>query len=121
MPRITKIVVGARFGRLVIVSILSNKKVVTKCDCGTDKIVWRHNLLSRRNNTRSCGCLHREGRPTYAQRHGMYRHPTYSSWCAMKARCLNPFNHAYHYYGGRGITICERWLSFDNSLARRSR
>jgi hypothetical protein len=35
----------------------------------------------------------------------------------MKARCLNPKNPAYVYYGGRGIEVCERWLKFDNFLA----
>jgi hypothetical protein len=44
--------------------------------------------------------------------------PTYWSWKAMKLRCLNPNYHAYHRYGGRGITICDRWLdSFENFLA----
>jgi hypothetical protein len=35
----------------------------------------------------------------------------------MKQRCLNPKATAYAYYGGRGVTICERWMSFDNFLA----
>lgn len=42
----------------------------------------------------------------------------YSSWCAMKTRCLNENHRHYHRYGGRGITICPRWLnSFDNFVA----
>lgn len=40
----------------------------------------------------------------------------YSSWLHMKARCLNKNNDRYYDYGGRGITICERWLRFDNFL-----
>jgi len=35
----------------------------------------------------------------------------------MKTRCLNPKNRAWKYYGGRGITICERWLKFENFFA----
>lgn len=38
---------------------------------------------------------------------------TYNSWKAMRARCLNANHVAYHNYGGRGITICERWESYD--------
>ena len=45
------------------------------------------------------------------------RSPEYSSWISMKSRCANPRNNRYEIYGGRGITICERWLySFQNFL-----
>jgi hypothetical protein len=44
--------------------------------------------------------------------------PGYSSWYQMKRRCLEPTNSNYPDYGGRGITVCQRWLdSFDNFLA----
>lgn len=33
----------------------------------------------------------------------------YNSWNAMINRCLNPRTFGYNYYGGRGITVCERW------------
>jgi hypothetical protein len=46
---------------------------------------------------------------------GVYR--TRMSWKGMKRRCLNPNAPGYEYYGGRGITVCERWLTFDNFLA----
>jgi hypothetical protein len=43
--------------------------------------------------------------------------PTYLSWQTMKARCGNPNNPKYKYYGGRGIRVCERWLnSFKDFL-----
>ncbi len=47
----------------------------------------------------------------------MSRTSTYRIWCAMKQRCLNPNTAAYHRYGGRGITVCERWVTFENFLA----
>jgi len=43
--------------------------------------------------------------------------PTYETWKAMKLRCLNPNFHAYHRYGGRGIKICDPWLTFEGFLA----
>jgi hypothetical protein len=49
--------------------------------------------------------------------HGQTGSPTYSSWKAMRARCQNPNAHRYESYGGRGITVCERWQDFDVFLA----
>lgn len=43
--------------------------------------------------------------------------PTYTSWTSMKTRCGNPQHKSYCRYGGRGISVCERWNSFDNFLA----
>lgn len=42
---------------------------------------------------------------------------TYQAWSAMKKRCSNPDHPSYQDYGGRGISVCERWLSFENFLA----
>jgi len=38
----------------------------------------------------------------------------YRRWADMRNRCNNPNNTAYKHYGGRGISVCERWESFDN-------
>src|SRR5487761_1371574 len=44
--------------------------------------------------------------------------PTYNAWNCMKYRCLNPRGYNYKWFGGRGITVCDRWLhSFENFLA----
>lgn len=50
-------------------------------------------------------------------RHGLTGSPTYNTWASMKQRCLNPNSPKYRLYGGRGITICDRWLKFENFLA----
>lgn len=42
---------------------------------------------------------------------------TYSSWRCMKARCFNKNNISFRNYGARGISVCERWLTFSNFLA----
>ena len=42
------------------------------------------------------------------------KHRIFAIWANMKQRCFNKNNPDYHNYGGRGITICERWLKFEN-------
>jgi hypothetical protein len=42
--------------------------------------------------------------------------PTYHSWASMVQRCTNPRRTFYHRYGGRGISVCKRWLEFQNFL-----
>lgn len=54
---------------------------------------------------------------TYARKHGWDGTSTYAIWCMMHQRCKNPKNNRYHRYGGRGITVCERWKKFENFLA----
>ena len=82
------------------------------CKCGGQVSV----IKSRVSNgyTKSCGCLNREAKPGLT--HGGHSSPTYRSWSAMKVRCLNPTSKDYPKWGGRGITICESWISFENFL-----
>jgi hypothetical protein len=82
------------------------------CDCGNSTIVSGQHLRS--GNTRSCGCLNVEihtrrivGRNF---KHGLTGTPTWESWQAMKRRCLDPNVINFDNYGGRGISVCERWL-----------
>jgi hypothetical protein len=42
---------------------------------------------------------------------------TYKIWTDMLDRCRNQAHHAYASYGGRGITVCVRWMSFENFLS----
>jgi len=62
--------------------------------------------------------MHGESNPSY--RHGHYINgkpsSTYQSWQGMKKRCLNSNCPDYRYYGGRDITVCERWMDFANFL-----
>jgi hypothetical protein len=53
----------------------------------------------------------------YAVKHGMHATRTYKSWRSMINRCTNPNTPGYASYGGRGITVCDRWLIFEPFLA----
>ncbi|HJY92490.1 MAG TPA: hypothetical protein VJ255_19550 [Candidatus Acidoferrum sp.] len=110
-----------RFGRLTVVRFshtqTKNKRFLCRCDCGVEIIVIGNNLT--RGHSTSCGCFQREGkaqvRHGHAPKAGITQ--TYLSWAKMKQRCLNPKQVQFKWYGGRGITVCERWLIFDNFLA----
>jgi len=118
MPKIVNLI-GEKFGRLEVVSQGPNNKHGQKswncsCDCGNTKTVITARLLS--GHTRSCGCLI-GGVVTHGNclPEGYTRE--YRVWRNIKNRCLNPNVRGYADYGGRGITICQRWEnSFENFL-----
>lgn len=69
-------------------------------------------------NTKSCGCLKIKKLRERQTTHGMSRAPEFWVWVAMRERCHNPKHESYHRYGGRGISVCERWrCSFEDFYA----
>jgi hypothetical protein len=90
-----------------------------RCECGTVKNIQATSLSRRSNPSKSCGCLRREGGPIT---HGATKHgqatPEYRAWIGMKQRCYWKSFAQFRDYGGRGITVCDRWRnSFENFLA----
>lgn len=108
---------GRQFGRLRVVE-LSHYDVGSHwhcyCSCGTTITVKLGNLQS--GNTTSCGCFRKELFRSLRTTHGRYRTPEHVSWMLMKGRCLNPNSDNFSNYGGRGIRVCDRWLSSTNFL-----
>lgn len=113
---------GKRFGKLVAITpagINRSRLVLWKCvcDCGQEIIVTGANLAS--GNSKSCGCARSASLRLRNTTHGKSRRyrSTYTTWRAMITRCTNPKIKCWKHYGGRGITVCDRWLnSFDNFL-----
>lgn len=89
---------------------------ICKCVCGKEKhILGTHLTQNNGNHTKSCGCLRGAYTTANKQTHGMTKFPEYRVWDAIKQRCTNPNSSFYSLYGGRDITICDRWLkSFEN-------
>lgn len=110
MPTKLVDVTGQRFGLLVVLRVdrTAPRRVrwLCRCDCGGTTLTSGTDL--RAGKARSCGCRER-------LRHGLSRagrrHELYTVWTGIKSRCSNAKATGYHRYGGRGIRVCERWVS----------
>lgn len=94
-------------------------RVMCRCQCGTERPVLLSNLKSRKS--KSCGCYRSKRTAETKVRHGHARKgrttPEFICWQAMIGRCTRPNHVSYRNYGGRGITVCERWLTFEEFLS----
>lgn len=136
MSRQNPVRVGQRFGRLEVLEIRTESKgsrqrvfCLCLCLCGNHKVVRMDHLKS--GATQSCGCHQREivsatvgaMNPNFKHGHGRKNgkiSPEYKAHQELIQRCLNPCNKNYSDYGGRGISVCARWLGpegFANFLA----
>ena len=116
MSRI-KDLTGQKFGLLTVLSRAENTptgrvKWHCQCECGGTKIVASAELS--KGSTRSCGCLGLAQRKAAGDsRKHKYSRSTclseYKTWWGMIARCTNVNHKSYQNYGGKGITVCERW------------
>ena len=116
MERVMKFIdrAGQRFDKLLVKEFAGKnnlKKVLWKClcDCGKESIVVAGSLVT--GNTTSCGC------DAGSYKHGGTGKGSYNSWRAMIRRCTKPQDKDYKRYGGIGITVCDRWLSYVNFVA----
>src|SRR6266508_728705 len=112
--------VGRKFGRLTVTGRAGNDghghaMWACLCECGTTITVARGALRTR--ETQSCGCLKRQRTRETHTTHGQSNSPEWRAWRNMRQRCKNRRHPKYRDYGGRGITVCDRWASFENFLA----
>lgn len=128
---------GQRFGRLRVVAIIGRGNlqgsrkaqpllVLCDCKCGNPVLLEKGSLIKGRS--KSCGCLDREVKTKrwagnvinlvhgHTSQASDRETPTYRTWRCMKERCFNSQAGNFALYGGRGITVCDRWLNFENFL-----
>lgn len=111
-----------KHGRITLLKeldpICRARMFLCQCDCGK---VWPVALRYIKSGmTKSCGCLKAELRKL-PRSHGMSgrfnKSTEYKIWASMIQRCTNAKEWAFQYYGGRGITVCDRWRKFENFYA----
>lgn len=108
---------GDKFNKLTAVEFSHRDKNYKQywlflCECGNKKVINVNNV--KRGLTKACGCMEHKGNRFI---HGMKGTKIYRCWENMKKRCLNKNSPDYHNYGGRGITICKKWMDFKNFFA----
>jgi hypothetical protein len=130
--KVTLAMVGKRFGRWTVLSYEGTRAygkegrsrapfLMCRCDCGNEALVNSRALKIGRSS--SCGCYQREVVTQMRFVHGQSGNGTkkatkiYMVWHAMLKRCESTNDASYKNYGGRGISVCERWHSFENFFA----
>lgn len=112
---------GKHFGYWTVIkrhqynNITGHPQWECECLCGTLTVVTGSNLRS--GASVSCGCYKEEVKTKHGNARRGKMTGTYTSWHKMLGRCYNPRDDGFKNYGGRGITVCERWHSFENFLA----
>jgi hypothetical protein len=120
-----RINVGDTFGLLRVSGPLAaipgknSRRYPCECRCGSGRWIFAKGYDLAHGKLTGCGC-----KPNAAsgESHGGFRHghspasgrsPEQRSYTNMLGRCLNARNQAYKYYGGRGISVCQRWIGPD--------
>lgn len=117
-----KNLIGCVFGRWSVLDYAGTSGQgamwTCRCECGTEKAVHASSLLHGKSE--SCGCWAREklslDKTTHGHLAGGKQSPTYTCWRGMLRRCSDSEHPSYSNYGGKGVSVCERWMSFDAFL-----
>ncbi len=105
---------GQRFGKLVVLERVENSndgatRFLCQCDCGNIKIIRSKHLKS--GAIRDCGCEKSKRTRIKNLTHGGSGTRLYNIWIKMRDRCQNPHSADWYDYGGRGITVYDKWDS----------
>jgi hypothetical protein len=114
---------GRRFDKIIVVAEVGRDRHLQYiwlcvCDCGNHFTRSSSNILSVTHQSKTKGCKTCSKNASAAARvkHGDARkgrqERLYSTWCGMRARCQNPNDDAWKYYGGKGVLVCAEWQDY---------
>lgn len=105
--------IGKTFCKLTVLEVITpnkgRKKLKCKCDCGNITFLYPYQVVSSKNNVKSCGCLKHD--TPYNATHKLSKERLYHVWETIRLRCNNPKNKKYYMYGARGIKVCDEWFN----------
>ena len=110
---------GKQFGFLTVVKETDKRTSwgarIWECRCICGKTMYVCNKYLTTGVTKSCGCKRKElhNESPLVTKHNMCYSRIYRVWSEMRNRCENPNNSVYKDYGGRGISVCPEWASFQ--------
>ena len=118
---------GQRIGSLTVIKDSGDRQGkcvmwLCECECGATLKIRASRLRGTdckdRKPQQSCGCYsfpfatpNRDRTNKFIVPHGLSGTPAYKSWSEMKRRCYNDNFKGYHRYGGRGIKVCDEWIT----------
>lgn len=111
---------GRTFNYLTVISDAGNtpsgkSQWLVECVCGTRKVLAAQSFYRATDHPviKSCGCMKAQLIAEKARTHGMSHHPAFAVWNSMLSRCGCKTHRAWKNYGGRGITVCAKWRTFE--------
>lgn len=100
---------GESFGLWTVIGSTQHKRVLCRCDCGTERTVVLGNLVQGLST--SCGCEKDRKTGERFHKHGVgYEDYRYTTWQSIKGRCLCETHKNWPDYGGRGIMLYGPWI-----------
>jgi len=111
--------VGVRVNKLVVIRRVPNvgRQPAWDCVCDCGGSIRVLGMRIRGKDISDCGCGVYERRRAAMSTHGLCGTNEYRIWRHMIARCTDPKNPAWAGYGGRGITVCDRWADITKFVS----
>lgn len=107
---------GQQFGGWTVLQKAGNTKGggalwLARCFCGTERSVLGADM--RNGKSKNCGCVTQSRLGNKNRTHGLSGSRLHRIWNGMKARCYRRTCPQYPFYGGRGISLCDGWMTFE--------